>query len=665
MPLNARRVALPLLLFIAAGVFLAGLNWGLPSRDSDAFLFGGREPWSGQKILAMTGGWKEDPNVGSDVASNSVQGRDRPVALNDTDAQRAKIAMRYRLYSYQPDEMITFRALSLMKPGRRQLDPQMYQYGGLWVYPVGAMLGAAGKLGLVDVRPDVAWYLDHPDAFGRFYIVARCYSALWGLVGVIAVYGIVARIVGGWVFPSAGALCFMFMPVVVNAAHESKPHLAGAVLMLLAAWAAARFVETGTRRAWMLAGALSGAAVGMVISSAPVMLVLLGMVLLRPMHWRQRMRVLICSGVLAAGVYLLTNPYVGINLLRHRDVLWSNLQNNLANSSAMYHLSAEGSALANGCRLIGAGMSPVLAVAGAAGLVALGLRAVCVRDRMEGDEVRRRATGILLALPATAGAAQFFFFAAGKQAEYARFALLPDIFLAVEAVVGVATFVSGSFSLSVVFGREGREKLKGSRVQGFQSSKVQGLKGSRVHAFEPLNPSTLEPSSAPDPNPLPRVRERGDQTAAASAQIEWNTRIAILAPQGFMSASVMALLVLATAIPGVLYVRGFILDARTETGRMEQARLLRNESEQGARTLVVWVEPAPYCMPPVDLFRWQILLLPEGAGTQEGVRVADVSVRPVDYLTERGWWSSFASTPIGWADKPFEVRSRKSRADDR
>jgi hypothetical protein len=365
---------------------------------------------------------------------------------------------------------------------------------------------------------------------------------------------------------------------------------------------------------------------------------------------------LICSGVLAAGVYLLTNPYVGINLLRHRDVLRSNLQNNLANSSAMYHLSAEGSAIANGCRLIGAGMSPVLAVAGAAGLVALGLRAVRVRDQMDGDEVRRRATGILLALPAAAGAAQFFFFAAGKQAEYARFALLPDIFLAVEAVVGVATFVSGTFSFSLVFGREGREKLKGSRVQGF--------KGSRVDAFEPVNPSTLEPSTALHPNPFPRVRGKGDQTAGAVTQIERNTGVTIVAPQRFVSAGVMALLVLATAIPGVFYVRGFMWDARPETGRIEQARLLRNESEQGARTLAVWAEPAPYCMPPVDLFRWQILLLPEGAGTQEGVRIADVSVRPVDYLTERGWRSSFASTPIGWADKPFEVRSRSLSADN-
>ncbi|MDB5305504.1 MAG: hypothetical protein JWM97_3053, partial [Phycisphaerales bacterium] len=271
------RVAIPILIVLAAIVFFTGINWGLPTRAADAFLFGGRQPWSGQQIVALAGGWEEHGDLAADAARNPLAGREQVLVLNDTDVKRAEIVRRYRLFSYQPDEMITLRALAGMKPGQGKLDPKLDQYGGLWVYPVGAMLQAAGRLGLVDVRPDVAWYLDHPEAFGRFYVVARFYSALWGLVGVIAVYGIVARIVGGWIFPAAGVLCFIFMPVVVNAAHEAKPHLAGAVLMLLAAWAAARYVEVGTRRMWVVAGALCGAAVGMVLTSVPVMLVLPGM----------------------------------------------------------------------------------------------------------------------------------------------------------------------------------------------------------------------------------------------------------------------------------------------------------------------------------------------------------------------------------------------------
>ncbi|HWE96617.1 MAG TPA: glycosyltransferase family 39 protein [Tepidisphaeraceae bacterium] len=646
---NPGRLALPILFALASCVFLTGIQWGLPSRSADAFLFGGTEPWSGQKIVTLAGGWEEHAHLAADVAMNPLARRDTVLVLNDTDAKRAEIIRRYRLFSYQPDEMITLRALAGMKPRQGQLDPKLYQYGGLWVYPVGALLQTASKLGFVQLRPDVAWYLDHPEAFGRFYVVARFYAALWGLVGVVAVYRIVARIVGGWIFPSSAALCFMLMPVVVNAAHEAKPHLPGAVLMLLAALAGARYVETGTRRAWLSAGALCGAAVGMVLTSLPVMLILPGMVVLRPIPWRERVRIVLLTGLLATGVYLATNPYVGINLLWHRDILRSNFGNNFANGSSIYHRGGEGSALADGCWLIAAGMSPVLAIVGAAGALALGRRAMRVRDRTDRDAIRRRATGLLLALPAAAGAAQFFAFAAGKQAEYARFALFPDIFLAIEAVVGVATFVRGSFSVSIAFDRQ----RKGSSIQGFKSS--------RVGAFERLNPSTPEPSMAshtvrsnsPRSNPPPQVRDPilapvPDREAPSGAFRSTHTSSA--------GVVVLACVILATAIPGLRYVRGFARDSRPETSRIAAARLLQSQNEHGARTLALWAEPAPHSVPPMDLFGWKVLLPPAGTTSESAGNIAEVSVRTADGQEERTWRGLFSSTPVSWADKSFDLQ---------
>src|SRR5690348_8267542 len=119
--LRSPRLLAPLLLLLAAGMYLAGINWGLPSRGADSFLFGRRTPWSGREIVGLAGGWEENPNIGADVALNPLGGRERVVWLNQTDAQRAEIVRRYRLFSYQPDEMITLRALAGMKPGRGQL----------------------------------------------------------------------------------------------------------------------------------------------------------------------------------------------------------------------------------------------------------------------------------------------------------------------------------------------------------------------------------------------------------------------------------------------------------------------------------------------------------------------------------------------------------------
>ena len=273
------------LLLLGAGVFVTGITWGLPSRDVDQFLFGSAVPWSGEEILRLAGDRPDDPYRGADVDIDPLVDRDRVVCLNETDAQRAAIVRRYRLYSYQPDEMITLMSLADM--GRSgSFDPKLYQYGGLWIYPVGALLKLASIGGAITLTPDLTFYLDRPEEFGRFYVVARLYCVAWALVGVWAVYWLTRRLTGGCsISATLAAACYIVMPVVVNMAHEAKPHLPGAVLMLLVVAAAMRYVETGRRGWWLATAGLCGAAFGMVLSALPVFAVLPVMMLLRRQSW--------------------------------------------------------------------------------------------------------------------------------------------------------------------------------------------------------------------------------------------------------------------------------------------------------------------------------------------------------------------------------------------
>src|SRR5688572_33467584 len=124
---NRRRAVLTALLIVALCVFIPGLRWGLPSRAADPYLFGDEPVWDGEKIRSLAGGWDE-ANVGADVDRNPLAQSSQPILLNETDAQCAEIIRRYRLFSHQPDEMITFRALSQMNPGEMKLDPKLYQY---------------------------------------------------------------------------------------------------------------------------------------------------------------------------------------------------------------------------------------------------------------------------------------------------------------------------------------------------------------------------------------------------------------------------------------------------------------------------------------------------------------------------------------------------------
>ncbi len=324
------RVMVAVLMGVAAVVFLLGITWGLPSSRVKPYLYGSERPWSGEEVYLLSGGFDTSKGVGADVDRNPIQNRDEPLQLNASNRQRAEIIRRYLLYSYQPDEMGTFSALAQMQPGGAGgLDPKLYKYGGLWIYPVGAFLKVGMWLHLIAQPPaggtPLVFYLDHPDAFGRFYVAARLYAVLWALIGVWAVWWIARRLTRDDLMALGASGAYIFMPVVMSGAHEAKPHLPGLVLMLLAVIAAIRYVEAmDGKSAWgwgLGAGALCGAAFGMVLSSLAIFLVL------PVMAWRRtgespsrRAAVLVGAVVMGALVYVVTNPYVPIDLMRPASV---------------------------------------------------------------------------------------------------------------------------------------------------------------------------------------------------------------------------------------------------------------------------------------------------------------------------------------------------------
>ena len=534
-------------LLIALALFLPGINWGLPSRAVDPFLFGDQPPWPGEKILALAP--PDSPRRGADVDANPIARDAGPGVLNETDAQRAEIILRYRLYSHQPDEMITFRSLARIKQTRG--DPRLYQYGGLWIYPVGAMLAVADVVGLADVRGDQAFYLDRPEAFGRFYLIARVYTVIWGLVATWAAFWIIGRLTGSTLLAAAGAICFAAMPVVVNMAHEAKPHLPGLALTLLGVIAAARFVDSGRRKWAIAAGVCCGAAFGMVLSGLLALAVLPVMVLLRPNALRNQLTTLIQTAFIAIATYVVVNPYVAINAAVDRELLRSNL----GNSTDMYRISLGG--VGNALRLIIEGASPVVVIGGVIGLAVLFWARIrrsqlsCIEDCPGRGDV-----GWLLLAPTLLVMLQFVLLASGKPPEYARFGLLPDTFLVVAAFAAIAL-------------------IRGKR---------------------------------------PR-------------------------------ATLAVALAVMTLPFGLTYVMAFVRDSDpSQTSRLAAARQVR---DLGVSSVEVVAEPAPYSMPPVDLFRHRLFLTP----VDQSLADARVTADP-----ER------SATPSSWANVPFSVSAPRRAA---
>lgn len=571
-------VAVGLLLVFAAAVFCAGIDWGLPTSRVDQYLFGGRPAWSGQKIQELTGQRDAGQSRGADVDVNPLDRGQGVIYLNNNDRARAEIVRRYRLFTYHPDEMVTLMSLAAMRPGQGDFDPRLYQYGGLWVYPVGAMLKAASLAGFVDLRGDVGYYLDHPEAFGRFYIVARLYVVLWGLLGVVAVYLIARRISEGVAAgPLVAAVCFILMPAVVSGVHEAKPHLGGVVLILWAVWAAARYLDSGRLRWWAMACVLSGAAVGMVLNAWPALAVVVLMPMLGREAGRRRFLRIVYGVMIAVAVYFLLNPYVLINLLAAPELL----ESNLANTRAMFHAELSPSALHRAVLYIVAGTTFLLALLGVLGVLLLARRV----GRAESDDDGRAGycrmtpcvrTVLLLAVPATLNGLQFIVFAAGQGFEYARFALLVDVLLCIVAVVGIV-------------------------------------------------------------RTWPRRRVYGPIFAVLLVFMGWH---------------------------GYAYIQAYMRDVSSPTTRTLAADAIK-AIEPYATTIGMWREPAPYNMPPVDLFHWRLHLLDKGGASPLPdvlVSVDSASFEVTVSMKEgyerlpiegRNYYQP--TTPVTWADKPVTV----------
>jgi 4-amino-4-deoxy-L-arabinose transferase-like glycosyltransferase len=292
----------------------------------------------------------------------------------------------------------------------------------------------------------------------------------------------------------AAGLTFAAMPVVVNLAHEAKPHLPATALMLLAIIAAIQYVQRGQLKWAAIAGVLVGACFGIVLSGLLAFAILLAMVFIRREDKHRRIPALAISISLAVLTYAITNPFVIINLIARPE----RFQSNLHNSTNMYATTSAGATTA--LRLIMEGTSPLLAFVGVCGVFFLA----------------REKTGKLLLAPVALVLIMFIALAAGKPPEYARFALPLD-----------ATLLIAAF------------------------------------------------------------------TALGRARHHW-PRIAL--------ATILFAATIASSLP---YWNGFVRDTHPTNSRIATAKLLINRQQ-----LRIQAEPAPYCMPPVNLFTTKLLLVP-------------------------------------------------------
>lgn len=285
-----------LILAIGLGLGLTGIRWGLPNRARVDLL--GEDPGAiRQQVLT------ESRKSGSVVIAEPESGQ----------TNLARTYRRYFLYSHHPDEMLTLMSLAQMRPAKFDLNPHLFQYGGLFVYPIGGILFVANKLGAIRLSPRMESYLEEPELFARLYIVGRLYGMALCLLTAQLVFQFARRLTDD-VSATAGALLFLSAPGVLVLGHEMKPH-AGAALFVLLTMVSLFQVLAGKNRGWLwVAAAAAGSAMAMVPTNAVFLLSLVaGCGCLRNLPPLRRLALAAQCLLVAVGVYLVFNPYVLID----------------------------------------------------------------------------------------------------------------------------------------------------------------------------------------------------------------------------------------------------------------------------------------------------------------------------------------------------------------
>jgi len=283
--------------------------------------------------------------VNQDVVSGSALERENIVGKGAGESLD-RWMMRFKLYSIEADEHLSIMALARIKPGTGQFDPHFYQYGGAWLYPLGAWYFALSKTGIIDTAPLEAMFAA-PDKMDAVYLWGRIFVILSVALAGIVLFSTALRIST----PSSALLImaiFLCAPATIMFSQVLKPHWYALLWVnislfgIVQAWSEKKF----ERHLQVLVGVALGLAVG---SATTFGLFAVGVWLAMAIMVRCRhapVHALVLVPAIATGALLVSNPYLIFNYPAYAveaayssgwftwritpDDLWSFIENSFA-----------------------------------------------------------------------------------------------------------------------------------------------------------------------------------------------------------------------------------------------------------------------------------------------------------------------------------------------
>jgi len=217
--------------------------------------------------------------------------------------------VRFKLYTVDADEVYAIIALARMQPAQLQFDPRYYQYGGVFLYPLGAYYFALSKLHVLSLG-SLEQMLAHPDQIDRVWIAGRALILVVVMLAGLALYLAIAEFAPRAI-AVAGLAVFYFCPATIMFSQVLKPHwyallFTNIALLILARAFAQRRLSGASEIAL---GIVLGLAVGSVVTFGLFAVLVWGALLYLVWQRAAPLRALLSVPIVAVAAFLATNPY--------------------------------------------------------------------------------------------------------------------------------------------------------------------------------------------------------------------------------------------------------------------------------------------------------------------------------------------------------------------
>ena len=218
---------------------------------------------------------------------------------------------RYKLYSVNADEMMPIMALSKIDINNKRFDPQIYKYGGAFIYPLGFYYYCLDKIGLIE-KINFSSIISNDNLIDKIYFYGRFFVLLFFTLSAFVFYKCLKLIIknnSAIIFTSI----YLFVPSSIMYSQIIKPNWYALFWFNLFIFYSLKYFLIKKKENYLILGIIfSGLAIGSSVLYTPA-IILTFLVIFINLKKNIKINFLIYSITICTCVFFITNPYILVN----------------------------------------------------------------------------------------------------------------------------------------------------------------------------------------------------------------------------------------------------------------------------------------------------------------------------------------------------------------